>query len=377
MRFPIGRRVWLSGLVVVLVLVAIFLMRGHRELVVAPHRPDISNDHGQLTVSSDAPVLSALTIAPVHAVTLPHQMEVPGMVASEPTRTVTVLAPVSGRVLSVSARLGQRVARGDVLAVIASGDLAQAYADDLKARAALMLAQRAFDRAQGVLKVGGNAVKDLDSARNDLAQAEAEAGRTGQRLAALDARAAYSRTGAVPLIAPMDGIVSALNMAPGNFISDLTAVQMSIVDLREVWVTAEIPEDQASFVTVGQAATVRLTGADGSVPGRVAAVDPLLQADTRRLGARIVCDNPEGRLLPNMFAMVSIGIPQASAFMVPKSALLMNNDAISVFVQVGERRFERRFVSVSYDEGDTVRVLSGLKDGEQVVTIGGVLLNDD
>lgn len=93
--------------------------------------------------------------------------------------------------------------------------------------------------------------------------------------------------------------------------------------------------------------------------------------------ARVACSNPDMALRPNMFANATIDVSQPPMIMVPKTALLMNNDKLTVFVEIAPRQFQRRPVDVSYDEGESVRVLSGLKAGERVVTRGAILLNDD
>jgi membrane fusion protein, heavy metal efflux system len=115
---------------------------------------------------------------------------------------------------------------------------------------------------------------------------------------------------------------------------------------------------------------------DQAFRGKVDFVSPVLQPDTRRDLVRTVFANPDVRLKPNMYANVSIDIPQPDEVYVPQSALLMNNDSITVFVEVSPWTFERRTVDLSYDENDGTRVLKGLKAGDRVIVRGGVLLND-
>jgi membrane fusion protein, heavy metal efflux system len=112
----------------------------------------------------------------------------------------------------------------------------------------------------------------------------------------------------------------------------------------------------------------------------VSEIDALVQPDTRRQKLRIELDNPGQRLLPNMYATATFTLPAgvgaSGGVFVPQSALLMNNDAISVMVEVRPWVFQRRVVQIG-DETDTAaRVVSGLRPGERVVVKGGVLLND-
>lgn len=102
-----------------------------------------------------------------------------------------------------------------------------------------------------------------------------------------------------------------------------------------------------------------------------------MKPDTRRLNVYVVCPNTEGLLRPGMFASANLGVSENDVVRVPKSALLMNNDQVSVFVEVAPGTFRRREVTINYDEGDDVLVLSGLSAGERVVTSGAILLNDD
>jgi len=86
--------------------------------------------------------------------------------------------------------------------------------------------------------------------------------------------------------------------------------------------------------------------------------------------------NPGGRLLPNMYATVKVNGRQNGGVIVPQSALLMNNDAVSVLVEVRPWVFQRRAVKIGDETEDDARVLSGLVPGDRVVVRGGVLLDD-
>jgi len=144
-----------------------------------------------------------------------------------------------------------------------------------------------------------------------------------------------------------------------------------------VWVTANVPEDLLASITKGQAAEVDLPAYPGQkFHGTVSFVSALLEPDTHRNKTRIMFANLDGKLKPNMFATVGIAVPQGKQVVVPTSALLMNNDSITVFVEVAPWTFVRRTVELGHEDEDRVRILSGLADGDRVVVRGGVLLND-
>jgi membrane fusion protein, heavy metal efflux system len=336
-----------------------------------------SVDHGVYTIPDSSPLRKELVVQPVDMHQAPHSKTFPGNVEADPSRTANVLPPLTGKVMALKVGLGDHVTRGQLLAVIDSGDLAQAYADADKARDALDLAKKTLDRARAVKAAGGNAVKDLESAQSGYNQALAEFNRAQTRLAAVGGTQGAGATRPMQITAPATGYITALSVAPEMYVNDATASMMTISNLDAVWITSNVPESDVGQIVKGQKLSAVLASYPDQVfQGTVSFVNPVLQPDTRRDLVRAVFANPDGRLKPNMFASVSIDIPQPDEVFVPESALLMNNDNISVFVEVSPWKFERRTVDLSYDESAGTRVLKGLKAGDRVIVKGGVLLND-
>jgi len=152
---------------------------------------------------------------------------------------------------------------------------------------------------------------------------------------------------------------------------------MTIANLDTIWVTANVPEKDIAFVFPGQTVNVTFRSyPDDVFSGKVLFVSDVVESDTRRNKVRIAFDNPDKLLKPNMFADATFVAPSASRLIVPTSALMMTNDATSVFVEVSDWAFERRNVEIAYQEGTTVTIKAGLRPGERVVVKGGVRLND-
>jgi cobalt-zinc-cadmium efflux system membrane fusion protein len=348
--------------------------------------------HGHAPPESGAPVRqgdaifipegSALrtrvTVEPALARPVSSQLITPGVVESDPAVTAAVLAPLTGRVEELPVELGQRVTRGQVVAVLDSPDLAQAYDDNAKAIDALALASKNLERQEQQSKIGVISDRDLDQARSDHTQAQAEANRTQARLVALGAAADPSgHPGRLIVRAPVTGSVTSLNVARGNMLNDATQPVMTIADLSTVWVTALVAEKDLDGVKVGQEARVTLTAYPGKVlQARVTSVSDVIEPDSRRDKVRIALPNADYALRPNMFATVTLLGPSASQVTVPTSALLMNNDRTSVFVATAPWTFKRRVVDMRLGEGTTAVILAGVSAGEQVVIRGGILLND-
>jgi cobalt-zinc-cadmium efflux system membrane fusion protein len=343
-----------------------------------PAQPAVVDDHGLLRVPEHSSLRRRLVLQAVELRAAPHVLNVPATVEADPTRTANVLPPLIGKVIALKVGLGDHVTRGQLLAVIASGDLAQAYADVDKARDALALAEKDLDRARGVQAAGGSAQKDLEAAQSTFNQAQAESDRAQTRLIAVGGQTGTHAGGrAMNITAPISGSITTLSISPGTYVNDVTASLMTVANLDSVWITADVAESDIGLVRPGQVVEAHLAAyPDAVFRGRVSFVSAVLQADTRRDLVRIAVANPDGRLKPNMFATASFDIAQAAQVFVPESALLMNNDSTTVFVEVSPWTFERRTVELSYDEGAGTRVLKGLKAGDRVVVRGGVLLND-
>jgi len=279
--------------------------------------------------------------------------------------------------LELKVKLGDTVKQGQLLATISSGDLAQAYSDYDKAKDALELARQAFNRGKGVNAAGANAAKDLEQLQSNYSQAAAEEKRASNRLATLGVDKPGEKSRTLNIVAPVSGTITTLNNAPGAYINDATATLMTISNLETVWVTANVPESQLQSISKGQATDIRLAAYPNKViKGKVDIVSSILEPDTRRNKTRIEANNKDGLLKPNMFATVSVSVPQAKQIRVPTSALLMNNDSITVFVEVAPWTFVRKTVTLGNEETDSAAILSGLNQGDKVVVSGGVLLND-
>ena len=332
----------------------------------------------KIVVPEKSPFRTRLKVATVAMTDIPHLVTFPAVVEADPSHTVNVLPPLTGRLSEVKVKLGDVVKEGQLIAVIHSGDVAQAYADAEKAKDALELAKAALTRGKGVNAAGANSAKDLEQLESNYAQAAAEAKRAETRLSALGVDSKNNdKSHALKIVAPVSGTITAINNAAGAYINDATAAIMTISNLDSVWVTANVPESQIQSIAKGQSVDIRLAAYPGKIiKGKIDIVNAMLEADTRRNKTRIVTANKDGLLKPNMFATASVAIPQAKQVRVPTSALLMNNDSITVFVETAPWTFIRRTVIVGNEEPDSVAIISGLSQGDKVVVSGGVLLND-
>jgi cobalt-zinc-cadmium efflux system membrane fusion protein len=332
----------------------------------------------KILVPEGSALRGRLSVQPASVQAVNPKLILPAIVESDPARTAAVLPALSGRVLELKVALGERVVRGQALAVIDSPDLAQAYDDNDKAADAFKLAEKILARQVEQIKIGAASDQDLDQARSNFAQAEAEYFRTQAHLRALGVSAdSKPATRLLTVNAPVAGSITALAVTPGSIINDPTQSIMTIADLSTIWVTAMVPEKEVAAISKNQEADVSLVAyPDRVFRGKVLFVSDVIEPDSRRNKLRIAFANADHALKPNMFATVTLTGAQRSRVVLPSSALLMNNDRTSVFVAVAPWTFERRTVDPELDEGSSVAIHSGVNAGDQVVVKGGILLND-
>ena len=332
----------------------------------------------KILVPEGSALRNRLSVMPAATQAVSAKLVLPGVVESDPARTAAVLTPLGGRVIALKVALGDRVARGQVLAVVDSPDLGQAYDDYDKAADTVKLTEKNLGRQEAQNKLGTASDRDLDQARSDHAQAVAEYTRTQARLKILGVPlGGASSSRLLTVTAPVDGSITALAVASGNMINDPTQPLMTIADLSTVWVTALVPEKDVASVSKNQDAEVSLVAyPDRVLHGKVSFVSAVIEPDSRRNKLRIAFANPDYALKPNMFAAVTLSGPAHSQVVLPSSALLMNNDRTSVFVATAPWTFERRTVDPQLEEGSSVAIRSGVEAGERVVVKGGILLND-
>jgi membrane fusion protein, heavy metal efflux system len=346
-------------------------------VVVKTARPRIRSGN-RVSLPEGSPLRTALTIVPVAAKDIKRDLVLPAVVEANPAHLIKVDPPVAGRVTQLKVELGERVKAGQPLVVIDSPDLGTAYSDYDRAKVLLALALKTRTRETELAKIGGAALKDLQQAETDYVTAQAENQRAMERLKQIGVDPdAPNKSEVVTLVAPMDGSVIDLGVAPGQYWNDPTAAMMTVADLNTVWVTASVPEKDLSLVSKGQAVNVDLAAyPDQVLKGNVLFVSDVLDPTTRRTKVSIAFKNPEMRLRPGMFATVSFFAPTQRVPVVPTSALVLKDDETQVFVETSPWTFEARDVDIAFQQGDEAVLRGGVKVGDRVVVKGGVLLSD-
>jgi Cu(I)/Ag(I) efflux system membrane fusion protein len=177
---------------------------------------------------------------------------------------------------------------------------------------------------------------------------------------------------------PAEGIVMNIGAREGQYVTPATEIYM-IADLRKVWVYANIYEYELPWVKEGDSVDMQLVGIPGRVyKGHLAYIYPYAESKTRTIKVRLVFDNPDLLLKPNMFADLTIHAgKQAESVVIPSEAVIRSGSRNQVFVVRGPGKFEPRLVKLGLESNGKVTVLEGVKVGEEVVTSAQFLIDSE
>jgi Cu(I)/Ag(I) efflux system membrane fusion protein len=182
----------------------------------------------------------------------------------------------------------------------------------------------------------------------------------------------------VTFLSPQQGVIDNLNIREGFFVGpDITL--MSIAALEEVWVEAQVFENQAGRVRVGQPVTMQLDYLPGREwQGNVDYIYPSLETDTRTLRVRLRFANSDRALRPNMFAQVDIRLDdQQERTLIPREALIRTGSQNRVVLALGDGRFKSVAVKTGRISNQRVEIIAGLSPGEEIVSSAQFLLDSE
>ena len=300
-------------------------------------------------------------------------LELPGEVKADETRYAQVVPRLQGVVTEVFKKEGDRVRKGELMAVLNSRELANAKSAYLAATHHVEFTRVTLEREESLWKKKISAERDYLEAKRAYDEAELDERLAAQTLVVLGVpRAALSGLASASaenmsrheIRSPLDGEVIERNVTIGEAVAAEEDI-FAVADLSSIWVDVTVYAKDIGAVRAGQAATVVSTDLGSELSGRVSYIGPLVGQDTRAATARILLPNPGGRWRPGLFVTVRL---VRDATTVP---LAVSADAIQtfrdwqvVFIRYGDW-FEARPLELGRSDGQWVEVLKGLAPGEQ------------
>ncbi len=352
----------------------------------ATKQPPISSPTNLLPLTPEELSWMQLELVPVaQGQILPHR-EFPATVQANQNELAEVTTLIRGRVVKVHVDVGQDVKKGALLAMLHSVDLGVAEGEYLKAEAKLEEAERSHVRAKELYENKAVSLAELQRREAARKAARAEARETKNRLELLGVpREEIDRLDRentikadVPLRAPFDGRVITRNITRGEVV-ETDQTLFTVANLTDVWVIGNVPEKDVQFIRKDQSVNVVLAAYPHAIfTGTITYIGDVLDPATRTMRLRVTVSNPDRLLKPEMFAIVMVyGVSSEDALSVPLAAVQDGPVGKMVFVQWEPGAFEARTVKLGNEEGDVVRVLEGVKAGEQVVTKGSFVLKSE
>jgi multidrug efflux pump subunit AcrA (membrane-fusion protein) len=278
-------------------------------------------------------------------------------------------------------------------------ELKKAQGDAQAAKENLDLQQKIYESRQALFAQGAIARKDLDTAKAAFVQAKTQNDQAQQHLAGLMAvgheeelksasgqvasaegiyKNAEAQFGYSEIRSPIDGVVTDGPWYPG-MMPQAGAPLVTVMNLSQMIAKAHIPQNQAALLKKGDPATVTVAGADEPIKGKVTLVSPALDPGSTTVEVWVQAPNPEGVLKAGSSATVSMtSKTAANALIVPAQALVSDEEGKkSVMVVGSDGVAHKREVETGIQTSDSVQIVSGLKPGEQVVSVGAYGLPDN
>ena len=328
-------------------------------------RPTPPIAEGSVTLKAEGIGIADIKTEPAATRVLARRVTASGELEFNARRLVHLTARTPGRIERVLVVRGDRVREGQILAEIYSPDY-------LTLQAEYGLAAERAKRQAGDPAEAGQARAILDSSLNRLlllgaSPAEVE-----------DLAASAIPRPLLPVRATLSGTVIETGILPGDRV-ELGANLFRLADLTILWANLHIQEKDLSSLKAGAEAVLRTQAYPGEdFRGRLVLVGDVIDASTRTVEGRVEAPNPSGRLKPGMYVDGSVAAAgERPALAVPEAALQDDEGHVIVFVKTGERTFTRREVKAGERISGYVEILSGLNEGEVVVTSGGFLLKSE
>lgn len=357
-------------------------------------------DPNVVTMSAEAQRNIDLKVEPARVRAVLEYVKATGTIGPNDTRVVPMRPLARGRIERVLVRLGDSVRKGQALLVydnIELGELLGQYMAGLaaleKAKADAEVARRAVERASTLVELGAVARADLERRNAEAASATAAINTQRAELTRIEEKfhrfgltdaeiRQFEQSGSdhrdisrTTLSAPFDGVVTNYNVSQGEVV-DTNSQLLTITDLSVVWIQADIYEKDLALVRPGFSVPVVVDSYPGETFScKTTYVSDFLDSKTRTAKMRCELPNPDRRLKLDMFVTLTIPSPSGrQAVMAPSTSIQHINDLPVVFVRRDATTFLKREVELGVVSEDATEIRSGLKAGDELVTVGSFQL---
>jgi cobalt-zinc-cadmium efflux system membrane fusion protein len=353
---------------------------------------EAEGEEGHVKMTAEQIANQDIVVAAVESGSIYRHILVPGTITTDADRIARVPARVVGTVAEMRKRLGDKVEKGEVVAVLDSREVADAKSEYLTVSVKADLERTNFDRQQALWDkrisaesafLNAKAAYEEAVLRQDLARQKLSAlglnAAEVARLAKQDEKTANTSTlRQYELRSPLSGRIVERKVDVGTAVGKEgdPADLYTVADLTTVWIELAVPTIELGKIREGARVVVRPSQADDGrrAEGKVIFVSPLLNMETRSARVIVALPNPDLLWRPGTFVTAEVQISKdAVKVRVPKTALQTVEGRKVVFVRTAEG-FEKREVEPGRSDDDFVEIASGLKAGEEIVVANTFLL---
>jgi membrane fusion protein, heavy metal efflux system len=337
------------------------------------HEWSYSQIEGKVKLGPDQVKSAGIVIGTVAPRRMQTVVELPGEITQDATREAHVVPRLQGVVLEVLKQAGDRVNRGDVMAVVSSRELADAKSTYIESAHHVEFTKVALEREESLWKKKISAEREYLQAKREAEEAELAEDVAAQKLVSLGLPASsLSGIGSQPrdslpryeIRSPLNGTVVERNVTIGEAVTADEPI-FTVADLSAVWVEVSVYARDLGAVRQGQEAVVVSTDLGAQATGRINFIGRLVGEETRSATARLTLPNADGRWRPGLFVTVKLVRDETTVpLAVSADAIQTFRDWQVVFVKYGDE-FEARPLDLGRSDGQWVEVVSGLKAGDQ------------
>jgi len=301
-----------------------------------------------------------------------EELTLTGKVDYDPDKVIHYLSLVNGIADRCYFSLGDKVQKGQILLDIRSSDLSALQSEAVSTESDVKIARRELQTAQSLYEDNMLSEKDLLEAQAKVKQAQAAYEKIQSDIGV---HGVNKGNGRFSIKSPMTGYIVNKNVSSGSTVSADGEALFTVADLGTVWVIANVYASNLQFVKEGMEVDITTLSYPGEIfRGKISALSQIFDPEEKVLKARIVLDNKDLKLKPEMSVVVKLKGETFSQFVsVPTDALIFDDDRYFVVVKEGEK-FESKEVQLQGHNRKMTYIASGLSAGVDVVVNNQLLI---
>ncbi|REA57546.1 efflux RND transporter periplasmic adaptor subunit [Dyadobacter luteus] len=320
-------------------------------------------------------MMSRITLDTVKTETVRNELTLVGKVVPDENKVIKIFPLVGGNVEDVSVELGDNVVKGQKLATIRSGEVADFERQMIQAQSDLLIAQKNLSSTEDLYESKLVPERDAITARQMVDKAQAELNRVKEIFSIYGIGKSTNYT----IKSPISGFIINKNVNRGMQLrSDNSESLFTVGQIADVWVLANVNESDIPRVQLGMAADVKtISFPDQIFKGKVDKIYNVLDPETKTMKIRIQLQNVGFKLKPEMHATVYLNFEESNQMQaIPSQAVIFDRSKNWVMVFHGRSKIETRAVEVYRSLANRTYISSGLKDGDVIISKNQLLVYD-